>query len=140
MPRQAEGMSNRAESFIALARNDLELARLVSARDPGNAAFHLQQAAEKLAKAVLDIEGIPSGATHQIGALAALLPTDHVFRPDLAAFDRFSSYATSTPLPGGGLPRLPAKDFLAEGIREVASLVDEIDDYRQERRTGARPR
>ena len=33
-----------------------------------------------------------------------------------------------------------AKDFLAEGIREVASLVDEIDDYRQERRTGARPR
>jgi HEPN domain-containing protein len=122
-------MSDRAESFITLARVDLELAKLVSARDPGNAAFHLQQAAEKLAKAVLDIEGIPSGVTHQIGALAALLPTDHVFRPDLATFDRFSSYATSTryPLPGGGLPRLPAKDFLAEGIREVASLVDEID-------------
>jgi HEPN domain-containing protein len=135
-------MSDRAESFITLARNDLELAKLVSARDPGNAAFHLQQAAEKLAKAVLDIEGIPSGVTHQIGALAALLPTDHVFRPDLAAFDRFSSYATSTryPLPGGGLPRPPAEDFLAEGIREVASLVDEIDDYRRERRTGARPR
>lgn len=72
-------MSDRAESFIALARNDLELARLVSARDPGNAAFHLQQAAEKLAKAVLDIEGIPSGATHQIGALAALLPPTMFF-------------------------------------------------------------
>jgi HEPN domain-containing protein len=135
-------MSDRAESFISLARNDLELAKLVSARDPGNAAFHLQQAAEKLAKAVLDIEGIPSGATRMIGALAALLPADHVFRPDLAAFDRFSSYATSTryPLPGGGLPRLPARDFLAEGIREVASLVDEIDDFRRERRTAARPR
>ncbi|MDF0498250.1 HEPN domain-containing protein [Bradyrhizobium yuanmingense] len=135
-------MSDRAESFIALTRRDLELARLVSTRDPGNAAFHLQQAAEKLAKAVLDVEGIPSGVTHQIGALAALLPADHVLRPDLAAFDRFSAYATSTryPLPGGGLPRLPTKDFLAVGIREVASLVDEIDDYRRERRTGAKPR
>lgn len=135
-------MSDRAESFIVLARRDLDLARLVSAKDPGNAAFHLQQAAEKLAKAVLDVEGIPSGATHQIGALAAMLPADHVFRPDFAAFDRFSSFATSTryPMPGGGLPRLPAKDFLAQGIREVASLVDEIDDYRRERRTGARPR
>jgi HEPN domain-containing protein len=131
-------MSDRAESFIVLARKDLDLARLVSVKDPGNAAFHLQQAAEKLAKAVLDIEGIASGVTHQIGALAAMLPADHVFRPDLAAFDRFTS--TRYPMPGGGLPRLPAKDFLAEGIREVASLVDEIDDYRRERRTGARPR
>jgi hypothetical protein len=33
-------MSDRAESFIVLARRDLDLARLVSAKDPGNAAFH----------------------------------------------------------------------------------------------------
>jgi HEPN domain-containing protein len=139
---QLDGMSDRAESFIVLARRDLDLAKLVSAKDPGNAAFHLQQAAEKLAKAMLDIEGIPSGVTHQIGALAALLPADHVLRPDLAAFDRFSSFATSTryPMPGGGLPRLPPKNFLAEGIKEVASLLDDIDDYRRERRTAARRR
>jgi hypothetical protein len=55
-------MSDRAESFIVLARKDLDLPRLVSVKDPGNAAFHLQQAAGKLAKAVLDIEGIASGA------------------------------------------------------------------------------
>lgn len=135
-------MSDRAESFIVLARKDLDLARMVSTKDPGNAAFHLQQAAEKLVKAVLDIEGIASGATHHIGALAALLPSDHVFRPDFASFDRFSSFATSTryPMPGGGLPRLPAKDFLAEGISDVASLVDEIEDYRRERKTGMRPK
>jgi hypothetical protein len=106
-------MSDRAESFIVFARKDLDLARLVSVKDPGNAAFHLQQAAEKLARAVPDIEGIVSGATRQIGALAAMLPADHAFRPDLAAFDRFSSFATSTryPMLGGALPRLPAKDF-----------------------------
>jgi len=134
-------VSDRAESFIILARKDLELTRLVSVKDPGNAAFHLHRAAEKLARAVLHI-GIASGVTRQIGALAAMLPSDHVFRPELASFDRFSSFATSTryPMPGGGLPRLPAKEFLAEGIREVASLVDEIDDYRRQRKTGVRPR
>lgn len=133
-------MSDRAESFIVLARRDLDLAKLVAAKDPGNAAFHLQQAAEKLAKAVLDIEGIPSGVAHQIGALAAMLPSEHVFRPDLAAFDRFSGFATSTryPMPGGGLPRLPAKEFLTAGIREIAGLADEIEDYRRERRAETR--
>lgn len=135
-------MSDRAESFIALARKDLALAKSITATDPGNAAFHLQQAAEKLAKAVLAVENIAFGITHQIGALAQALPADHVFRADLAAFDRFSSYGTSTryPLPGGGMPRLPAKELLSEGIREVESLVDEIDDFRRERAASPKPR
>ncbi|WP_423958554.1 HEPN domain-containing protein [Bradyrhizobium sp.] len=128
-------MSDKAETFIVLARRDLAAATSLSKTDPGNAAFHLQQAAEKLAKAVLEIEGIPGGITHQIGALAAMLPADHIFRPDLAAFDRFSSYATQTryPRPGGGLPQEPDRKVLADGIRDVTSLVDEIDDYRGEK-------
>lgn len=131
-------MSDKAESFIELARKDLALAKRIRNSDPGNAVFHLQQAAEKLAKAVLTVEGILFGVGHQIGALAAALPSENVFRPDLASFDRFSSYATATryPLPGGGMPRLPTKQFLDDGIQEVASLVDEIDDYRLERATG----
>jgi HEPN domain-containing protein len=135
-------MSDKAESFIELARKDLALTKLIRTSDPGNAAFHLQQAAEKLAKAVLTIEGIVSGVGHQIGALAGALPSDNVFRPDLASFDRFSSYATATryPLPGGGMPRLPTKEFLDQGITEVASLVDEVDDYRRERATTPRPK
>jgi hypothetical protein len=82
------------------------------------------------------------GVTHQIGALAAMLPAEHAFRPDLAAFDRFSSFATATryPRPGGGLPREPSREFLAEGIRDVTSLVDEIDDYRREKSVSSRPR
>ena len=127
-------MSDKAETFIELARRDLAAATTLSKTDLGNAAFHLQQAAEKLAKAVLEIEGIASGITHQIGSLAAMLPADHVFRPDLAAFDRFSSFATATryPRPGGGLPREPDGGLLAAGIRDVAVLADEIDSYRRE--------
>jgi HEPN domain-containing protein len=128
-------MNDKAESLIELARNDIRVARTVLSFDPGNAAFHLEQAAEKLAKAVLTVEGITFGITHQVGALAAMLPTDHIFRADLASFDRLSSFGTSTryPLPGGGMPRLPSKDFLEEGIRDVASIVGEVDDFRRER-------
>ena len=66
-------MSGKAESLIELARRDLALAKLIRTSDPGNAVFHLQQAAEKLAKAVLTVEGIMFGAGHQIGALAGAL-------------------------------------------------------------------
>lgn len=133
-------MSDKAESFIKLARNDIALARNIVNSDPGNSAFHLQQAAEKLAKAVLSVEGIVFGITHHIGSLAELLPADHVFRADLAAFDRFSSYGTSTryPLPGGGMPRLPSKNMLTQGISDVENLIDEIDDFRRERSTALR--
>ena len=135
-------MSGKAESLMELAHRDLALAKLIQNSDPGNAVFHLQQAAEKLAKAVLTVEEILFGVGHQIGALAAALPSENVFRPDLASFDRFSSYATATryPLPGGRMPRLPTKEFLDLGIQEVASLVDEIDDYRRERATGQKPK
>ena len=135
-------MSGKAESLMELAHRDLALAKLIRTSDPGNAVFHLQQAAEKLAKAVLTVEGIMFGVGHQIGALAGALPGDNVFRPDIASFDRFSSYATATryPLPGGRMPRLPTKEFLDLGIQEVASLVDEIDDYRRERTTGPKPK
>ena len=135
-------MSDKAASFIELARKDLALAKLIRTSDPGNAAFHLQQAAEKLAKAVLTIEEIVFGVGHHIGALAGALPDNNVFRADLASFDRFSSFATATryPLPGGGMPRLPTKQFLEQGIKEVSSLVGEIDDHRRERANTPRPK
>jgi HEPN domain-containing protein len=128
-------VTDKAESLVELARRDLAAATTLSKTDLGNAAFHLQQAAEKLAKAVLEIEGIESGNSHHIGALAAMLPADHVFRTDLVDFDRFSGFATQIryPRPGGGLPREPDRKFLTDGIREVSSLVGEIDDYRREK-------
>jgi hypothetical protein len=79
-------MSDKAESFVEFARKNLAAAKLIRTSNPGNAAFHLQQTGEKLAKAVLTIEEIVFGAGHQIGALAGALPSDNVFRPDLASF------------------------------------------------------
>jgi len=84
----------------------------------------------------LHVEGIvfPT-AHHQLGALAALLPADHLWRADLMAFDELSSYATRLryPTPGGGMPFEPADDELTEASRSVGALVDEIADWCAER-------
>ena len=128
-------MNEAAESFIALAKEDLGVGRRVLKDYPRSAAFHLQQAAEKLLKAVLSAEGITFTAGHQLGELAGLLPNDHVWRADLMAFDEYTPYATSTryPRPGGGMPRTPPTDKLEKSLKEVASLVDEIRDWCDER-------
>jgi HEPN domain-containing protein len=129
-------MKEAAESFIALAREDLAVARKLMGDHPRYSAFCLAQAAEKLLKAVLTAEGIAFAAGHhQLGRLAAFLPPDHVWRADLMAFDRYTSYATATryPRPGGGMPRAPSKETLDAGVEEVASLVGEIRDWCREK-------
>jgi HEPN domain-containing protein len=131
-------MKETVDAFIALAVEDLAIARKVVDEFPRDAAFHIEQAAEKLLKAILTTEGINFGVGHhQIGRLAESLPPDHVWRADMMAFDVYSSYATATryPGPGGRMPRTPSKDVLKAGLVEVTSLVSEIQDWCRERRS-----
>jgi len=126
----------KVASFIELAREDLVVAGRLRGDHPRHAAFHIEQAAEKLLKAVLTVEGIVfATAHHQLGALAALLPADHLWRADLMAFDELSSYATRLryPTSGGGPPFEPPDDELEDAARGVGSLVDEIADWCAER-------
>lgn len=129
-------MSDAVASFIALAQEDLEVARKLLADHPRNAAFNVEQAAEKLLKAVLTAEGLTfSAGHHQLGRLAEMLPPDHMWRADLMAFDSYTTYATATryPRPGGGMPRIPPKDVIDTAIKNVSSLVGEIEDWCREK-------
>lgn len=124
--------SYHVTGYIALAREDLAVARMLMADHPRHAAFNIEQAAEKLLKAVLTAEGIRFPTSHhQLGALAALLPEDHLWRADLMAFDDFTSYATAVryPTPGGGLPSDPDDAELQRGWSEVSALVGELEDW-----------
>jgi len=127
-------MKIAVESFIALAREDLAVAKKLVTDHPRHAAFNIEQAAEKLLKAVLSTEKIPFNAGHQLGALAALLPTDHPWRADLATFDEFTSYATALRYPTGGgrMPQEPDEGELREDLSRVSALVDEIEDWCRE--------
>jgi HEPN domain-containing protein len=132
-------MSAHVNSYIALAKDDLAVAAKLMADHPRHAAFNIEQAAEKLLKAVLTAEGIRFQTSHhQLGALAALLPESHLWRADLMAFDDFTSYATALryPKPGGGMPAEPEDADLKQGWSEVSTLVGEIEDWCRERLEG----
>lgn len=136
-------MSGHVTSYIALAREDLAVAKKLMAEHPRHAAFNIEQAAEKLLKAVLTAEEIRFPTSHpQLGALAALLPDDHAWRADLMAFDEFTSYATAVryPRPGGGMPSEPNLAELENGWTEVSALVGEIDDWCREKLAGTKLR
>ena len=128
-------MQEAVASFIALAKEDLALARKLIADYPRHSAFFIEQGAEKLLKAVLTAENITFAAGHQLGRLADLLPVGHVWRADLMTFDRYTRFATVTryPRPGGGMPDVPSKQVLEAGLKEVSSLVTEIEDWCREK-------
>ncbi|MBK3801401.1 HEPN domain-containing protein [Azospirillum brasilense] len=122
----------KAESYIALAEEDLLVAKKLMTGHPRHSAFNIEQAAEKLLKAVLTVENIAfSTQHHQLGMLAELLPSDHVWRADLMAFDTFTPYATKVryPTPGGDMPSDPVEDELESGWKDVSLLVGEIRDW-----------
>lgn len=85
---------------IAAYLDDVELEldaakRLIA--DPPNrfAAFHLEQAAEKLVKAVRLGRGLRVTADHNIEALVDELPADDPWRTKLRVLEPLSAYATT---------------------------------------------
>jgi HEPN domain-containing protein len=93
---------------------------------PRQAAFFIQQAAEKIGKAMLVRDGIDPARIHAIGQLAAELCNDHPLKSELMGFDRLSVYATMTryPSPTGKLPRAPDPTVIEVEINAVADLLD----------------
>lgn len=75
---------------------ELDAARRLAADPPnGLAAFHLQQAAEKLIKAVRLGRGLRVTAEHNLEILIEDLAEDDPWRSKLAALEPLSSFATA---------------------------------------------
>lgn len=92
----------KSEDLIKLAETDLKVAKLVlnSANDElmqNSAAYHVEQAVEKLLKAKLDSIGIQAGITHNIQTLCDEMDKAKIDYPDWIkdkAYD-ISSWATT---------------------------------------------
>jgi HEPN domain-containing protein len=114
-----------AESLLRLAQEDLDTARVALAPSPRNAAFHVQQAAEKLVKAVLVRSGIHPPRTHDILLLAELLDGSHPWRAPLIALDALTPAAVAYryPSPSGELPEAPEAVEIVRAIDDVQMLV-----------------
>lgn len=107
---------------------DLDAARRL-ADDPLNrhAAFHLQQAAEKLIKAVRLSRGLHATAEHNLVALVAALPETDSWRTKLAVLEPLTVYSTAYryPAPSGRTKSSLSKADVHEWIGRIAALVTE---------------
>jgi HEPN domain-containing protein len=89
------------------------------------ASFHLQQAAEKLVKAVRLHRGMPATADHNLEALIDELPAGDPWRDRLAQYEELSAYATAYRYPTPTGKRKPGLDpvRLLQIVTSLEALV-----------------
>jgi HEPN domain-containing protein len=98
------------------------------------AAYLLQQAAEKLVKAVFVAARIDPPRTHDIAGLVAELGQDTPFRDRLSALSDLTPYATGFRYPTPHEPPpLPTRDRLEARIAEIESLKTDFERWLAER-------
>jgi len=121
----------RIIAFLDLAAQDVEAARTLAATNNRYAAYHCQQAAEKLIKAVLLHRGIESGTEHRLDVLVDELPDGDLWKPKLRPLETYLPYATTYryPTPGGRIVAAP-------NMIQVAVDADAIDALIKEARVG----
>jgi len=123
------------EGYFVVLDEDMVAARLLMTGVPRISAFHLQQAAEKLVKAILSAENIHTGAGHNIGQLVALLPDGHEWKADLMGLDYLSQFATAFRYPSesGRVKPAPDQARLDEFARLITALADDARPWCDER-------
>ena len=121
-------------------RSDLVMARKAcEGADPlpEQAAYHVQQAAEKLTKAVLVAVQKRPRKGHQIGEFAKRLPPSFRDRERFLALDRFSDYVWAHRYPDEDPnrppPPLPSVAEARAWIAEVEALKVDFERWLRER-------
>jgi HEPN domain-containing protein len=115
VPRKdADAQWKEAARWLARADGDAVVAELALSRDPpliNSAAFHCQQAAEKMLKALLVAAGVAPPRSHDMELLIeAASPQYPTLRKEMQAFARLTEWLTASRYPdlGGGLGESPA--------------------------------
>jgi HEPN domain-containing protein len=114
-------------SYLRVAREDLEGARLLAAKNNRNAVYLCEQAAEKIIKAVLTSENVRGGIKHLLDELVSQVPDENPIKPALRAIEHLAAYATAYryPTPSGRIQQGPANleleiDRVDAALREAA--------------------
>lgn len=117
----------RIESFLDLAAADAAAALLLAASKNRYAAYHVQQAVEKLVKAVLVHRGTEAGVEHHLDVLIAKLAEADGWRARLKPFEGYSPFATAWryPAPGGRLPTVPDAAIVIADAKKIEVLLQD---------------
>ena len=85
--------------WVRKAEHDLEAAKRIVATEEGcpfdTVCFHCQQAAEKYLKCLLTCLGIQASRTHDLQALAVLIPLEHRFAVRVEDLAELNPYAVN---------------------------------------------
>ncbi len=124
-------VEKRVAAYLELATKDADAAGLLLAGGNRYAAYHVQQAVEKITKALLLARSIEAGIEHRLEELFKRFPDGDAWPERLQPFVGYSAYATAFryPAPGGRIPADPPADALR---RDIASLRDLIAMVRDE--------
>lgn len=117
-------------NWLRKVERDLRMARLACQPDdpmPDQAAYHVQQAAEKLAKAALVAHEIRPRKGHVIKTSAARLPQEFVQRERFLRLDRFSDYVWAHRYPEEDLSRPPPP---IPSVGDARAWIDEVEALR----------
>ena len=121
----------RIAAFLTLAGEELNAAKMLEQGAPRQAAYYVQQSAEKATRALLTAAGIPFGAGHNLGLMASALPVEHALKQRVTGLDRHSSAATlyRYPSPAGRLPPPPDIYTLNADITDVEAFIAEVRQF-----------
>lgn len=94
---------------------------------PSRAAFHVQQAAERLAKGALVAHRIRPEKTHEIQHVVKELPQGFLLKERFSALQRFSEYAVVFRYPGGRPVPIPSPAEVEGWIDEIGGLKADFE-------------
>jgi HEPN domain-containing protein len=118
-------VEKRVAAYLELDTKDAEAAELLMAGGNRYAAYHMQQALEKLTKALLLAKGIEAGIEHRLEELFKRFAADDPWPPRLVPLASYSAYATAFryPTPGGRIPADPSADTIRRDLVVVRDLI-----------------
>jgi HEPN domain-containing protein/predicted nucleotidyltransferase len=120
----------RIAAYLDLVEQDLQAAEILARAKNRYAAYHCQQAIEKLIKALLLSAGKEAGIEHHLDVLIDRLGEDHALSNALRPLDKYTPFATTFryPTPGGRIPAAPSPDTVTSDIGIVRDLLARVKD------------
>lgn len=121
------------KSWLVVAERDLRAARnCLFGPEPTTeaAAYHCQQAAEKLAKAALVSLNSHVPFSHDVRVLLGLLPDAYPLKPQFMPLARFTPYATVYRYPVDdplGIPPAPSVSDVEAWLAEIAAVKKALE-------------
>lgn len=125
--RGTDRKKERLKALLHLAEQDTEAAKLLAAHDNHYAAYHCQQAVEKLVRVLLLFHNIEPGLDHHLDVLVAKLPATESWKTKLAPLHKYTPYATTYryATSSGRVPTSPDPKGVATDAEHISGLIAE---------------